>query len=361
MRWFALYLPQFHEIEENNNWWGKGFTEWTHVNGAKPLYPGHRQPIKPLNDNYYNLMDKQTVQWQTDLMKQYGIDGLIYYHYYFCGKKLLEKPAENLLKWKDIDQKFFFCWANHSWYQAKNGVKKLLLEQTYGDQSDWEAHFQYLLPFFQDSRYEKKDNCPVFMIFDHRIPIKHEMLDYFDRRCKESGFDGIYVIETFIDASDKGNYAAFREGLSKQTRLSYMREPAVSQQIMNCTRKHTIVPFAIRCLQKLAKMGILPWVEKISGNRLYRIMLKKSPRGNDVCHGLFFSWDNTPRHGVRGYVITPPSKEMFMEYAKSIRDDEYVIVNAWNEWAEGMVLEPTTHDGYKYLEWIQEFREREQV
>jgi hypothetical protein len=361
MRWFALYLPQFHEIEENNNWWGKGFTEWTHVNGAKPLYPGHHQPIKPLNDNYYNLMDKETVQWQTDLMKQYGIDGLVYYHYYFCGKKLLEKPAENLLKWKDIDQKFFFCWANHSWYQAKNGVKKLLLEQTYGDQSDWEAHFQYLLPFFQDSRYEKKDNKPVFMIFAPKFPEKNEMLGFFDARCKEVGFDGIYVIETFIDASSKENFNIFRENQSKHTQLTYIREPAVSYEILNRNRRKTAAMFAVRCMRKLSTLGILPWVEKINGNRIYRIMQKKAPRGEKMCHGLFFSWDNTPRHSVRGYVITPPSKEMVMEHAKSIRNDEYVIVNAWNEWAEGMVLEPTAHNGYKYLEWIRQFRECEKV
>ena len=161
MRWFAFYLPQFHETKENNEWWGKGFTEWTHVNGAKSLYKGHRQPIAPLDKNYYDLMNKESVEWQTSLMHQYGVDGLVYYHYYFRGQKLLEKPAENLLKWTDIDQPFFFCWANHTWYQAINGVKKVLREQTYGTQEDWDDHFQYLLPFFRDDRYEKIDNKPV--------------------------------------------------------------------------------------------------------------------------------------------------------------------------------------------------------
>ena len=145
MKKFAFYLPQFHEIEDNNRWWGKGFTEWTHVRQARPLYKGHIQPIKPFNNNYYNLLEKQTVEWQNDLMHKYKIDGLIYYHYYFCGKTLLEKPAENLLKWKEIDQPFFFCWANHTWYKAKNKTRKALIEQQYGNEKDWANHFSYLL------------------------------------------------------------------------------------------------------------------------------------------------------------------------------------------------------------------------
>lgn len=109
MKIIAYYLPQFHEIEENNKWWGKGFTEWTNVKKAKSLYKEHIQPKVPLGNNYYNLMDKKVMEWQTDLMKKYNVYGLCYYHYYFEGKMLLEKPAENLLKWKDINQKFCFC------------------------------------------------------------------------------------------------------------------------------------------------------------------------------------------------------------------------------------------------------------
>ena len=112
-----------------------------------------------------------------------------------------------------------------------------------------------------------------------------------------------------------------------------------------------------KVLRVLSFKGKISWVNKYSGNCLYDIMLKKIPRNDNICHGVFFSWDNTPRHGVRGYIITPPSKEKFMKYANSIRKDEYVFVNAWNEWAEGMILEPTEDLKYKYLEWIKEFRE----
>lgn len=357
MRWFALYLPQFHETEENNKWWGEGFTEWTHVNAAKPLYRKHKQPIVPMDRNYYNLMDKNTVEWQTALAKKYGIDGFVYYHYYFCGKKLLEKPAENLLKWKDIDQPFFFCWANHTWYKAVDGIKNVLIEQTYGSEKEWEEHFQYLLPFFNDERYEKKDNKPVFMFFNHNFSEKKAMVDYFDKRCKQEGFNGIYIIETLINALKSKNIETFFENISAQTEQIYVREPSVSISMAERTRMRSPMRIVRKILRTLSFKGIISWVNKYSGNHLYNIMLKKSLHGKNICHGLFFSWDNTPRHGVRGYIITPPSKEKFMKYAESIQKDEYVFINAWNEWAEGMILEPTEHLKYKYLEWIKEFRE----
>ncbi|MBP3300552.1 MAG: glycoside hydrolase family 99-like domain-containing protein [Clostridia bacterium] len=358
MRWFAFYLPQFHEVKENNEWWGKGFTEWTHVKAAKPLYKSHVQPIVPQRNNYYDLMNKETVLWQTDLMKQYGVDGFVYYHYYFCGQKLLEKPAENLLMWQDIDQPFFFCWANHTWYQAKNGEKKVLREQTYGLPADWETHFQYLLPFFKDVRYEKKDNKPVFMIYNPFFEEKKEMMDYFDRRCKEEGFSGIYIIETFADSSKPENYEIFRNNLCVQTEKSFIREPSYSTCIENRKRKYSPLRIWRAVVRRLAQRGFVRWVNRYSGNRLYHTMRTQSLRGDDLCHGAFFSWDNTPRHGARGYVITPPSKKQFMRYADSVREDEYVFINAWNEWAEGMILEPTEHEGTRYLEWIREWNQK---
>ncbi len=356
MRWFALYLPQFHETKENNEWWGEGFTEWTHVNAAKPLFSGHHQPIVPQHNNYYNLMDKSTVEWQTKLMKDHGIDGMVYYHYYFCGKKLLEKPAENLLQWPDIDQPFFFCWANHTWYKAIEGVKHVLVEQTYGDRSDWENHLQYLLPFFKDSRYEKRNNKPVLMIYDPSFPQKHDMINYWDERCRAEGFDGIYIIETFSDSMNPENLPRMQDNLCSQAEQIYLREPAYSQGLTNRKRLHSPLRIIHKLLRELSYRHIISWVDHYKGNKLYKLM-QQSPKGPRYTHGVFFSWDNTPRHGVRGYIITPPDKEQFMAYADYIKDDEYVFINAWNEWAEGMILEPTEHEGTKYLQWIKEWKE----
>ncbi len=359
MKWFATYLPQFHEVKENNEWWGKGFTEWTHVKAAHPLFKGHQQPIAPENGNYYDLMDKETVKWQTQLMKEYGIHGFLYYHYYFCGRKLLEKPAENLLKWTDIDQPFFFCWANHSWFKAENGVKTLLIEQKYGTEKEWEEHFQYLLSFFLDSRYEKKDNKPLFMIYKPEFSEISQMFEYFDKRCKDYGFAGIYVIETFSDGSRPENIIIAKEKMCKQTELLYIREPSVSSTMFFDKQRHSLKRLTNKILKTLARKNIISWVDTYNGNALYDIMCGDDyPRGDKICHGATFSWDNTPRHGKRGYIITPPSKEKFMKYADTLKDEEYAFLNAWNEWAEGMILEPTEQDGCKYLSWIKEWNDK---
>ena len=177
MKTIAMFLPQFHRVKENDEWWGEGYTDWMAVKNAQKLFDEHYQPREPLQENYYDLLDKKTFEWQAGLMHKYDIDGLCFYHYYFKdGKKILEKPAENLLQWKDVDMPFCFCWDNTPWartwstigekaiwsdkYEKKydqegNGI---LLEQSYGGEKEWREHFQYLLPFFKDNRYLKKKN-----------------------------------------------------------------------------------------------------------------------------------------------------------------------------------------------------------
>ena len=348
MRIFSFYLPQYHEIPENNEWWGKGFTEWTNVRKAKPIFKGHVQPLHPLNNNYYNLMEKNTVEWQTRIMKEYGLTGMIYYHYYFCGKKLLEKPAENLLSWKDIEQPFFFCWANHSWKKTWNGTSELLVEQTYGNEKEWEEHFQYLLPFFQDRRYEKVNNKPVFMFFNSEFPLREEITNYFNERCKDYGFDGIFIIYGVINPND-----VKKENNPNIEEVWHLREPSVSISLYNAKLKY--IPYRVIC--KLRKIVSSKYVYKIKGDTLIKGRTD-FVYDHKCIPGAFFGWDNTPRHGRRGYIITEPSKQNFMKYMDSIKDSEYVFINAWNEWCEGMILEPTEENGYKYLEWIKEWSEK---
>ncbi len=347
MKKFAIFLPQFYETKENNEWWGKGFTEWTNVYGAKPLYKNHMQPKLPL-EGKYNMLLKKTMQHQAELMHKYKIDGMLYYHYYFDGKLLLEKPAENLLKWKDIDEPFFFCWANHSWYKALNGKKELLVEQTYGDKSSWEKHFNYLLPFFKDERYEKKDNKPVFMIFRNEFDEFDKMTKYFDKKCKENGFNGIYIIKTYrgsIDAIDN-KYGAF------------LRAPDMFINDYNVKNKYTPIRLYNKAKTFLSLKGCTKAVRKYDGNKLIDLAIKGYKSGKNIYHGVFFEWDNTPRHKQRGYIINPIDKKHFMKYMDTIKNDEYVFINAWNEWAEGMMLEPTKDLGYRYLEWIKEWSEK---
>lgn len=357
MKKFAIYLPQFHEIPENNKWWGQGFTEWTNVKKGAPLFKGHVQPKTPLNNNYYNLLNEDTIKWQTSLMKEYGIDGLIYYHYYFQGKLMLEKPAENLIKNKDINQPFFFYWANHTWYRSWEGTKEILLEQTYGDKSDWEKHFQYLLPFFKDERYEKKDNMPLFMVFNTDFECKNELLEYFDSRCKDEGFAGLYAIETFLDGKYKwpNDLNESLANLSKCSKKLYLREANTALNIYSSKYKFYPTKAIKRINKTISKIFGKEKVSIYDGNTLYNLIIKEEPINEKIIHGLFFEWDNTPRHSTRGFVITPPSKEMFDKAMNHFKNEDYIFFNAWNEWAEGMMLEPTEENKYKYLEWIKEY------
>ena len=155
----AFYLPQFHRIPENDKWWGEGFTEWTNTKSSKPLFKGHDQPKEPLNDNYYNLLDKDTRKWQGELAKKYGIYAFCYYHYWFNGKLLLQKPIEKMLNQNEPNLPFCMCWANEPWSRSWDGrEKEVIMPQAYGEKKQWKKHFDYLLPFFKDTRYIKVGN-----------------------------------------------------------------------------------------------------------------------------------------------------------------------------------------------------------
>src|ERR1017187_893797 len=161
----ALYLPQYHRIKENDEWWGDGYTEWTAVKKAKALFRGHNQPKKPLGDNYYDLSDINAMRWQQGLARKYGVHGFCYYHYWFKGKRLLEKPVESMLATPDLTLPFCLSWANPSWTRTWYGqTKEMLMQQDYGGKSDWREHFEYLLPIFRDSRYIRIDGKPMFII-----------------------------------------------------------------------------------------------------------------------------------------------------------------------------------------------------
>ena len=351
MKYFALFLPQFYETEENNKWWGKGFTEWKNVKAAQPLYINHMQPKIPLNDNYYNMLDKETMKWQTELMHDYGIDAFIYYHYYFKGYKLLEKPAENLLKWKDINQTFFFNWANHSWIRSWNGSKEILIEQTYGNEMDWREHFNYLLRFFNDKRYLKIDNMPVLIIYNSDFEEKEEMFSMFDLWCKEKGFKGLYLIEECIGLTKKA-IKRFEKNLCSISKNVYYSMPAIGRNIYQ--NKSIFYNYKEALRVRFVDRGIIKKVKRYSGDEL--LLSGMCEKVKNSIPGLFFSWDNTPRHGYRGYIIDDISFEAFTKYMNYYKNSDYMIINAWNEWCEGMILEPTEENGYKFLSWLKDIK-----
>lgn len=352
MKIIAYYLPQFHEVKENDEWWGKGFTEWINVKKARPLYKNHKQPNLPLDNNYYNLLNKESVIWQTKLANEYGVDGFCYYHYWFKGKKILEKPAENLLKWKDISQNFCFCWANHDWKKTWNGTNQLLIRQEYGEEKEWEEHFQYLLPFFKDNRYIKIGNKPILMIFNaEAIPKVNKRIEYYNKRCEEYGLEGIYVIESL---NSKKN----REVIKKAEGV-VLREPSLGWDNLNIFYK------ILHQLKRKYKKNFLYFPSHYSFKKIANLSLKYAREfksNKQVYLGSFTAWDSTPRHGRRGYIIENENIYDFREYLKlqfeisKEKKSDIIFINAWNEWAEGMILEPTFYDGYKYLEIIKELK-----
>ena len=196
MKIIAFYLPQFHEIKENNEWWGEGFTEWRNVKTSVQTYKGQYMPRVPLNNNYYSLLDVETLKWQAKIAKEYGIYGFACYHYWFEEGMLLEKPAELMLRHPEVDMPFCFSWANHTWKRNwANKSDEILREQTYGDEKEWRRHFDYLLPFFRDDRYIKVEGKPMMILYN---PLHVEefpaMMECWQRWAKEAELPGIFFL-----------------------------------------------------------------------------------------------------------------------------------------------------------------------
>ncbi|MBU5455562.1 glycosyltransferase WbsX family protein [Caproiciproducens sp. MSJ-32] len=354
MKVIAFYLPQFHEIEENNKWWGKGFTEWTNTKKSIQLFKGHYQPREPLNDFYYNLLDPKTREWQAELAKKYGIYGFCYYHYWFKGKKLLEKPAEEILKLKSPKLPFCFSWANEPWTRAWDGrEKEVLMPQDYGDKNDWVEHFNYLLPFFKDERYIKIDNKPMFLIYrSASIPCCDEMIELWNDFAVKNGFNGIYFIKTLnsfeIDTKNKN----FNAQVEFEPMFTLVHDYGVSKKIIRKMKSllRNSINFKNYLFLNIEDYDYV-WQRIIKRKRNYQLT---------TYLGAFVDWDNSPRKGTKATIFKGSNPEKFKNYFKEQvkkskqNGTEFLFINAWNEWAEGTYLEPDKKYGFAYLEAIKE-------
>lgn len=370
MKVIAFYLPQFHEIKENNEWWGEGFTEWVNVKKATPLFDGHRQPRVPLNDNYYNLLDDSVKEWQIKIAKENGIYGFCMYHYWFNGRLLLEKPVEQFLNNRDLDMPFCLCWANENWTtQWVDSQSKILLEQRYGDREDWKNHFEYFLPYFKDDRYIKEDNCPLLVIYKPDIiDSLEEMLDYWNELAIQNGFSGIRYANQYSNVED------IKEGESK---ISYHIE--YQPIFANRWKKKQSVSKFRNVTRKIKKMMnvVFPWKDwtgiafanldyKSSYDEAWQTILNHKPQSEKAIAGAFVDWDNTPRKGKRGTIYLGASPIQFKKYfsqltakVKKEYSNDYIFVFAWNEWGEGGYLEPDKDYGYGYLNAIRDVVEKD--
>lgn|SRR5574344_121276 len=351
----AFYLPQFHTFPENDKWWGKGFTEWINVKKAKPLFKKHIQPRIPLNDNFYNLSDSNTLRWQAKLANDYFVYGMCFYHYWFKGKLLLQKPAELLLQNKDINMRFCFSWANEPWSRSWDGKNHyILMPQDYGNDADWKEHFDYLLPFFNDDRYIKENGRPMFLIYKSKsIPNAKLMMELWDKLAIEAGFNGMFFVDTLLGKTKDYRELPFKAHVEFEPSRTNWQQPWI---ILNYKR---VRRYFLNMINKLFGCSI-----PLNSCFKFSDVAKKSlalVSPENTYGGVFAGWDNSPRRGLAATIVLPPTKEEFKTYLKAkkkqtedVYHTDYVFINAWNEWAEGTVLEPDKIHGYQYLEAVKE-------
>ena len=349
-RMIAFYLPQYHPIPENDEWWGKGFTEWTNVGKAKPLFRGHYQPHVPADLGYYDLRVPETRAAQAALAKEHGIEAFCYYHYWFSGKRMLEKPFNEVLQSGQPHFPFCLCWANHSWTGVWAGCPgKTLIKQEYPGDDDHRAHFYTLLQAFSDSRYVTVDGKPLFLIYDPmRIPDIHKLTDLWREEALKNGLNGLYLVGMSWEAGWNPLLHGFDASTPKD------RRPFVRDELFS-------------------KYGILRWLnnkyQEITGKpTVYNYKKIISSWGHDETSNfenypcLIPNWDNTPRSGAAGLVLHDSTPELFgmllKDAIKSVRnkplEHRVIFLKSWNEWAEGNHLEPDLRYGKAYLEIIRD-------
>ncbi len=356
MRVMCMYLPQYHTFPENDAWWGEGYTEWTAVKRALPLFKGHEQPRVPADGVYYDLKSQgvETLLKQAELAKQYGIYGFAFYQYYFCGKTLMDTPLLTLLAHPEIDIHYNLCWANESWTRTWYGLaNQVLMEQTYGTEADWRALFDYLLPFFRDERYIKIDNKPIYQIYrTFDIEEFPQMVACFNKWAQQEGFSGVYIISGKTAAMEDSRkecidgYYYFEPGYSLKHGIGSVHKWEYNISVLLRSMVNKILPENKRILERI-----------IPAEWIYNAIEKRTYEKNE-CPGLIPDWDNTPRRSYKGLVYKGTNPQRFCSVLKTLskkvaeHTPDFVYINAWNEWGEGAYLEPDKYRGCEYLEAV---------
>ncbi len=358
----AMYLPQYHETEDNNRWWGKGFTDWISVQTSHPLFEGHRQPRVPVGGKYYDLSDVEAIRAQAELAKQYGIYGFGIYHYWFStGKQTLTKPAELLLGHPEIDIPFFLSWDNNSWVRTWSKYKHntnawsprvdekleesaddgFLVKLDYGTEEDWKIHFEYLAKFFRDPRYIRVDNKPVFVVWNYTD--KHglkQMIDYWRQLAIESGFDGLYLMNRYNPYDSMEGFDAL---MTYEPMFSAWQNKPILQRVVDKLKD-----------QFVKNKGLTIYDYDAVWNAILRNARKK--KESNILFGAFVSYDDTPRRGKQGKIVLGETPEKFEKYMRELtrisseQNKEFIFITAWNEWGEGAYLEPDEDNGMAFLE-----------
>jgi lipopolysaccharide biosynthesis protein len=357
----AFHLPQYHPIPENDEWWGKGFTEWTNVAKAKPLFKGHYQPHFPADLGYYDLRLPEARQAQAELARQYGIHGFCYYHYWFQGKRLLEKPLDAILHSKEPNFPFMLCWANENWTRRWDGGDQIILMEQNYTMEDALAHIQMLLPFFKDERYIKIDGKPFFAIY--RSPVIPNLDEYLQVFRNEAAKEGLELYIARVESHHQIG-ATYMPGFEAAIEF----QPFAQQWIDFLNSKDSLHGnLKYKAMRKILRMtGLFPQVLKNLAFEYYSdyvdFTLKNYKYPDDYVKfpGVTPAWDNTARRGNNAFLLRDSTPEKFKEwlvfhranYQPISNEENFLFINAWNEWAEGNHLEPDRKWGHAYLEAV---------
>lgn len=352
----ALYLPQFYPLKENDAWWGKGFTEWTNVGRAKPLWKGHYQPKVPADLGYYDLRVPEVREQQAELAREAGVTGFLYWHYWFGnGRRIMERVFQEVLDSGKPDYPFALAWANHSWYKKTwsdddQCHDECLIEQTYPGIEDARQHFDLLLKAFKDERYIKIDGKPILYVFKSEdLPI--EYINWFHLWAKESGFKGLYLIgntwgdKAFTFYKALGFQAIVRNNVLDLLQTHYSRMPKYKMFVLRIYRR------SLEYIKKIPH-GIADY------SALVHNAVTQECKSEGVIPQIFPNWDHSPRSGRNAsYIYYNAEPNAFYEMAcdalEAIKDkpseEQIIIIKSWNEWGEGNYMEPDLKYGHGYI------------
>jgi hypothetical protein len=374
-RVIAFYLPQFHPIPENDEWWGKGFTEWTNVAKARPLFRGHYQPNVPGDLGFYDLRLPEVRLAQAELARAHGVEGFCYWHYWFAGRRILERPFNEVLKSGEPDFPFCLGWANQSWTGIWHGApKRVLLEQTYPGPKDHERHFYAVLEAFQDPRYIRVRNKPVFLIYrPNELPEQATFIDQWQKLAEKNGLPGVHFV-AYVMNNDRFDYlsngfsaamhvntfsATSQTAWSRALRWHRARSGTASDSI-GVWAKSLFTAAGIKARKHLLSSPRVPGTLRYEEAMLYLLDHVAADTPTYPC--VVPNWDNTPRSGARAMVLLNATPELFREHLRAAvrliesrpREDRIIFLKSWNEWAEGNYVEPDLRYGRQLLDVIRE-------
>ncbi len=360
MKFISFYLPQFHPIPENDAWWGKGFTEWTNVAKAKPLFKGHHQPHIPADLGFYDLRLEETRIAQAELAKEHGISSFCYYHYWFNGKMLLERPFNEVLASGKPDFPFCLCWANENWTRRWDGMdQEILMTQDY-DNYNPEQHIEWLNNAFLDKRYIKINGKPLFLIY-HADKIRNieNVISIWRKSTINKGFQDIYLCAV------KGNQFGFRDEESFNLGFDAIVEFQPNPGLCNAPLPENFLSSLFKSkMNKLIEILRLrkiiserPFYSRFDYSKYVDFLIKRPISPYKIFPCAFPSWDNTARRRAGAWIFQNDNSEAYARLLENSidrvkkfpREEQIIFINAWNEWAEGCHLEPDIKNAGSFL------------